>query len=139
MAEQAPPGDPKSYRFSKEHEWLATDASGEAWVGITVFAANELGDIVFVELPKPGTKIKQFEKFGEIESVKAASDLFSPISGEVLEANEELALKSELVNQSPHQSGWLLRVRLDDPAEAQQLLDYPAYQRYLQGLLGEHG
>ena len=87
----------------------------------------------------PAHKIKQFEKFGEIESVKAASDLFSPVSGEVLEANEELALKSELVNQSPHQLGWLLRVRLDDPAEAQQLLDYAAYQRYLQGLIEGHG
>lgn len=139
MAEQhqAPPGDPKVCRFSREHEWLYSEGQGVAWIGISDFAAKELGDIVYVQLPEPGTKIKQFQKFGEIESVKAASDLFAPASGEVLEANAELIQRSELVNQSPHQLGWMLRVRLDNPAEAENLLDYDAYGAFLQDLLEE--
>jgi len=96
-------------------------------VGVTDYAQDQLGDIVYLDLPSPGTQVKQLDKLGEIESVKAVSDLYSPVSGEVTEVNQEVIDRSELVNQSPYQEGWLVRVRLADPAEVDKLLSAEQY------------
>jgi glycine cleavage system H protein len=117
---------PPDLRYTKEHEWVRT-AGDEATIGITEFAAHELGDVVFVELPGVGTRVRQLATFGVVESVKAVSDLFAPVSGEVIEVNEALAGAPELVNTDPYGAGWMIRVRLDDPVEAESLLDAGAY------------
>lgn len=118
-------------RYTCEHEWLKIEENGEAQVGITDYAQGCLGDVVFVNLPKVGTKIKQGEKFGEIESVKAVSDLFSPVSGEVVAVNSELDTQPELVNRSPFQRGWMLRIRLDNPSEISALMDDGEYDLFV--------
>lgn len=102
-------------------------------VGITDYAQDQLGDVVFVELPSPGTRVAYLEKFGEIESVKAVSELFSPVTGEVVETNQALADNPQLVNESPYDEGWMLRVRLDDPSELERLLTAEQYEAYLAG------
>lgn len=114
--------------YSKEHEWLKVDGD-TATIGITEYAQEQLGDIVYVDLPKAGSSITQFEKMGEIESVKAVSDLFTPASGDVIAVNEAVVEKPELVNSDPHGDGWLIRVKLSDPSEVAKLLsagDYDA-------------
>ncbi|MBV8529883.1 MAG: glycine cleavage system protein GcvH, partial [Candidatus Eremiobacteraeota bacterium] len=108
---------PEDLLFSKDHEWVRLDG-GSATIGITDYAQNALGDIVYVELPKVGTKIAQFANVGVIESVKAVSDLFTPMSGEVVEINESLGRDPAAVNREPFGAGWLIKVRLSDPAEA---------------------
>jgi glycine cleavage system H protein len=124
--------DPKTLKYSREHEWISPpDGDNVAAVGITDYAQNELGDVVYVDLPKPGAALKQFEKFGEVESVKSVSDLFSPISGEVVEANEALEDKPELVNQAPYGDGWMVRVRIQDRRELDSLLSLDEYAAFL--------
>ncbi len=120
---------PAELKYSDEHEWVSVDADGVALVGITEFAAESLGDVVFVELPEVGASVAQFGKMGEIESVKAVSDLYSPVSGTVAERNESLIDSPELVNESPYQDGWMVRVKLADAAELHNLMfadDYSA-------------
>lgn len=117
---------PDDLRYSKEHEWVRADGA-QATIGITGFAADELGDIVFVELPEPGAQIRQFGTFGVIESVKAVSDLYAPISGEVVEVNEALRDRPELVNSDPYGEGWIAKVTLSDTAELDGLMDAAAY------------
>ena len=117
---------PPDLRYTKEHEWVRS-AGDEATVGITEFAAHELGDVVFVELPAVGTRVQQLATFGVVESVKAVSDLFAPVTGEVTAINGALAETPELVNSDPYGEGWMIRVRMDDPAEADALLDSNAY------------
>lgn len=117
---------PDDLRYSKEHEWVRADGA-QATIGITGFAADELGDIVFVELPEPGTQISQFGTFGVIESVKAVSDLYAPVSGEVVEVNEALRDRPELVNSDPYGEGWIAKVTLSDTAELDGLMDAAAY------------
>jgi glycine cleavage system H protein len=117
---------PDDLRYSKEHEWVRADGS-QATIGITSFAADELGDIVFVELPEPGSRLDQFGTFGVIESVKAVSDLYAPVSGEVTEVNEALRDRPELVNSDPYGEGWIARVQLRDTAELDGLMDAAAY------------
>lgn len=119
---------PPDLRYTKEHEWLRLDGD-EATVGITTYAAEQLGDIVFVELPEVGRSLEQFATFGVVESVKAVSDLYAPISGEVVAVNEALADRPELVNQDPYGAGWLIRVRPRNPAEVAALLDAAAYEQ----------
>ncbi len=119
--------NPADLRYSKEHEWLRMESDDVGVVGITEFAADSLGDVVFVELPEAGAKLAQFEKMGEIESVKAVSDLFTPISGEVVEVNEELVDGPQLVNDSPYHFGWMLRVRISDTSEVDNLLSAEEY------------
>jgi glycine cleavage system H protein len=119
------PGD---LRYTKEHEWVRVDGD-EAVVGITQFAADQLGDIVFVELPAAGRVLDPHATFGVVESVKAVSDLFAPVAGEVTGANEALAGSPELVNSDPYGEGWMLRVRLADPAQVEELLDAAAYEQ----------
>ena len=117
---------PTDLRYTKDHEWVRVDGD-EATIGITAYAADQLGDIVFVELPEPARNLEQFAAFGVVESVKAVSDLFAPVSGEVVEANGDLAAKPELVNSDPYDAGWMLRVRLTDPSQVEDLLDADAY------------
>ena len=119
--------NPSDLRYSKEHEWLRMESDDVGVVGITEFAADSLGDVVFVELPEVGSTLAQFEKMGEIESVKAVSDLFTPISGEVLEVNEELVDGPEKVNDSPYHFGWMLRVQISDTSEVDNLLSAEEY------------
>ncbi len=118
---------PADLRYTKEHEWIRLEGD-VATVGITAHAADQLGDIVFVELPAVGTTLTQLATFGVVESVKAVSDLFAPVGGEVLEVNEALASAPEVVNSDPYGAGWLLKVRVADPAEADALLDPAAYE-----------
>ncbi len=117
---------PDDLRYSKEHEWVRADDT-RATIGITSFAADELGDIVFVELPEVGTALTQFQTFGVVESVKAVSDLYSPLSGEVVEVNEALREGPELLNSDPFGEGWIAKVELSDPAELDTLMDAAAY------------
>ena len=117
---------PDDLRYSKEHEWVRAEGS-RATIGITSFAADELGDIVFVELPEGGASLQQFRTFGVVESVKAVSDLFSPVSGEVVEVNEALRDAPELLNSDPFGEGWILKVELADAAELDVLMDAAAY------------
>jgi glycine cleavage system H protein len=121
-------GVPADLRYTKDHEWVRVDGE-DATVGITDFAAGQLGDIVFVELPSVGTTLEQFGTFGVVESVKAVSDLFAPVAGEVVETNGELASRPELVNEQPYQAGWMLRLRVGDAAQLDQLLDAAAYDQ----------
>jgi len=117
---------PSDLRYTKDHEWVRVDGD-EATIGITEYAAGQLGDIVFVELPAVGRSVEQFATFGVVESVKAVSDLFAPLSGEVTAANEALSGQPELVNQEPYGGGWMLRLRVVDTAELDGLLDAAAY------------
>lgn len=119
---------PPDLRYTKEHEWVRLEGD-EATVGITDYAAEQLGDIVFVELPDAGTALEQFATFGVVESVKAVSDLFAPLTGEVIERNERLAESPELVNSDPYGAGWIIRIRLDDGDQAAELLDASAYEQ----------
>ncbi len=117
---------PTDLRYTKDHEWVRV-ADDEATIGITAYAADQLGDIVFVELPEAGRTLEQFKAFGVVESVKAVSDLFAPVSGEVVEANAALAASPELVNSDPYGAGWMLRIRLADASQVEELLDSEAY------------
>jgi glycine cleavage system H protein len=117
---------PTDLRYTTDHEWVRADGD-EATIGITEYAADQLGDIVFVELPETGRAIAQSAAFGVVESVKAVSDLFAPVSGEVLESNPDLAGRPELVNSEPYGAGWMIRVRMSDPGELEELLDADAY------------
>ena len=117
---------PTELKYTRDHEWVRVSGS-EASVGITDFAQRQLGDVVFVELPEVGRKLKQGEVFGNIESVKAVSELFSPVSGEVVAVNGDLATHPESVNAQPHDT-WMIRIRPDSAAEADSLLDAAAYQ-----------
>ena len=121
---------PTDRRYTKEHEWVRVE-DNVAVVGITDYAQDQLGDIVYLELPSPGTQVKQLDKLGEVESVKAVSDLYSPVSGEVTEVNQEVNDRPELVNQSPYEEGWLVRVRLADPAEVDGLLTAEQYDELI--------
>lgn len=117
---------PNELKYTKDHEWVRV-SDGEATVGITDFAQRQLGDVVFVELPEVGRQLKQGEVFGNIESVKAVSELFSPVSGEVVAVNGDLATHPEAVNGKPHDT-WMIRIRPNSPAEADALLDASAYE-----------
>jgi glycine cleavage system H protein len=117
---------PTDLRYTKDHEWVRVEGE-EATIGITAYAADQLGDIVFVELPDAGRALEQFAAFGVVESVKAVSDLFAPVSGDVTEANAELGRNPELVNNDPYGAGWMLRVKLGDATQVTDLLDAEAY------------
>ena len=118
---------PDGLGYTDDHEWLRVEA-GEGVVGITAYAADQLGDVVFVELPAVGARFERGKTFGVVESVKAVSDLFAPVAGEIIEVNASLADQPELVNAEPYGSGWLIRLRLADPAQAGALKDAAAYR-----------
>ncbi|MEA2609810.1 MAG: glycine cleavage system protein [Chloroflexota bacterium] len=117
---------PKELQYTKDHEWVRVDGD-TATIGITAYAADQLGDIVFVELPEAGRTLTQFATFGVVESVKAVSDLFAPVGGEVTETNAALTGEPELVNSDPYDGGWMLRLKLADAAQLDDLLDAAAY------------
>lgn len=116
--------------YSKSHEWVKVLKNDEVLVGITDFAQSELGDVVFVDLPEAGDSITQEEEFGAVESVKAASDLIAPVSGEILEINEDLVGEPELLNQDPYEN-WLLKVKLDNTDQLEELLSLEEYKEFI--------
>ncbi len=118
--------NPTDLRYTKDHEWVRLEGD-VATVGITQFATEQLGDIVYVELPAVGKALEQAATFGVVELVKAVSDLFAPIAGEVVETNDALSSQPELVNQEPYGSGWMLRLRVTDPGTVDELLDAAGY------------
>jgi glycine cleavage system H protein len=122
---------PQDLRYTKEHEWIRVEGD-LATVGITDYAAKQLGDIVFVELPEIGRKVAQFAPVGVIESVKAVSDLFAPVGGEVVETNAELGTRPELLNSEPFGAGWMVRIRLSDSGQLGKLLGPAAYEELTQ-------
>ncbi|HET7701474.1 MAG TPA: glycine cleavage system protein GcvH [Candidatus Limnocylindria bacterium] len=129
---------PQDLRYSKEHEWVRLEGD-TATIGITQFAQEQLGDVVFVELPEKGATVRQFSSLGVVESVKAASDIYSPISGEVLERNMKVIEKPELVNSAPYEDGWMLKVKLADKGELQKLLSADDYRAHIGETAGSGG
>ena len=123
--------NPPDLKYSEEHEWVRVESGNVVVIGITEFAAESLGDVVFVELPEAGSQISQFEKMGEIESVKAVNDLYSPVSGRISERNEQVIDNPQLVNDSPYETGWMLRVELSDSSQLDKLLDAARYEALL--------
>lgn len=123
----------ESVRYQKSHEWAKKEGDTIV-VGISDYAQDSLGDVVFVEVPEKGKNVKQGEAFGVVESVKAASDIYAPVSGEVVEANEALADEPETVNKDPFGEGWLIKIKPSDPAEYDGLMDAAAYKEYAEGL-----
>jgi glycine cleavage system H protein len=121
---------PATYRYTKQHEWIDLK-DGVGTIGITDYAQQELGDVVFVELPKPGAKVEAGKSFGTVESVKAVSEIYAPVSGEVLEANSALEATPEKLNTDPHDSAWLIRIKVADKAEVAALMDTQAYQAFI--------
>ncbi|HIN14828.1 MAG TPA: glycine cleavage system protein GcvH [Dehalococcoidia bacterium] len=122
---------PDDLKYSKEHEWVRMEGN-IAQIGVTVFAQDSLGDVVFIDLPEVGTEVGQFEKFGEIESVKAVSDLFSPIAGTIVDANSAAIDNPETVNTNPYGSGWLIKVEISDPSQLDELMDAETYEATLE-------
>ncbi len=121
---------PDNLRYTKDHEWIRVEGD-EAFIGVTDFAQKELGDIVYVEIETVGETLQQQDIFGTIEAVKTVSDLYMPVSGEILELNPALDNNPELVNEDPYGEGWMVRIRLSDPAEVAQLMDAAAYEATL--------
>ena len=121
---------PASFRYTKDHEWIDVKG-GVGTVGITDYAQHELGDVVFVELPKVGAKVEAGKSFGTVESVKAVSELYAPASGEVTETNEALQNTPEKINSDPHGAAWLIKLRLANPADVGKLMDVAAYEAYI--------
>jgi glycine cleavage system H protein len=121
---------PTDLRYTKDHEWVRLEGD-TATIGVTDFAAHELGDVVFVDLPEPGRGIEQFGTFGVVESVKAVSDLYAPVSGEVTDVNAALTAQPELVNSDPFGAGWMIRVRVSNAAQVDGLLEAEAYERLI--------
>ncbi len=119
---------PQGYKFTKSHEWVKVDGD-VATIGVTEFAQSELGDITYLELPSAGTALRQSEPFGVVESVKAASDVYAPISGEVIEENNAAIDAPEIVNSSPFNDAWLIKVRIEDTSQLDNLLDAEAYEK----------
>ena len=122
--------NPNDRKYTKEHEWCKAEA-GVATIGLTDYAQHSLTDIVFVELPKPGAKVEQGKPMCTVESVKSVSDIYAPVSGEVVEVNAELEKKPELVNKEPFGSGWIAKIKLSDESELQNLMDSKQYDAFL--------
>jgi glycine cleavage system H protein len=118
---------PPELKYSRQHQWLRLDA-GTGTVGITDFGQDQLGDLVYLDLPAVGTVVEQFSRIGEIESIKTVVELFTPIGGEVIEVNQAAVEKPEIVNPSPYEDGWLVRLRVADPSKAEQLLSAEEYE-----------
>ena len=125
---------PNDRKYSTEHEWAKLEADGTVSIGITDYAQEHLGDIVFLDLPETGTSVKQSEKLGEVESVKSVSDIYSPLSGQIVETNQAVMDSPELVNQFPHDDGWLVRIEPSDKEELESLMSDSDYQSFLEGL-----
>ncbi len=122
---------PEELKYTEEHEWVLVEGEIAA-IGITEFAQDQLGDVVFVELPEVGDKLVAGKTFGVVESVKAVSDIYSPVNGEVIEINDELPDEPEVLNTSPYEDGWMLKLRLSNPDELDALMDAAAYQEFIE-------
>jgi glycine cleavage system H protein len=122
---------PDNFRYTKDHEWLLLQGD-EALVGISDYAQSELGDIIFTEFASVGEQLQQGETFGSVEAVKAVSDVFMPVSGEILEINAKLTDNPELINQDPYGEGWMIRIRLLEPEEVDELMDATTYRQLIQ-------
>ncbi len=123
---------PEKYHYTKDHEWIKVEGD-KATVGITDFAQSQLGDVVYVELPKVGDKLEAHQSLGVVESVKAVSDVYSPVSGEVLEVNERLNDDPEILNKDPHSKGWIIKLKIKDKSELEELMSASEYEKYLEG------
>jgi glycine cleavage system H protein len=121
---------PEDYKYSKEHEWVLVEGH-VATVGITDFAQDQLGDIVFVELPTVGDKVSKEDAFGVVESVKAVSDIYAPVSGKVLEVNDDLPENPEMLNEDPYGDGWIIKIEMSDPDELNDLMTAAEYEEYV--------
>ena len=129
--------NPKEYKYTHEHEWICPDSEDKGKMGLTDYSQAQLGDIVFLDLPAPGTQLEQLKKMGEVESVKAVSDLFSPISGRVLEINQEVLDDPALVNQNPYGKGWLIKLELSNLSELDSLMNSDKYDEFIAQLSEE--
>ena len=129
--------NPKGYKYTLEHEWICLEPENTGKTGLTKYAESQLGDIVFLDLPSPGTEVQQFKKMGEIESVKAVTDFFSPASGKVVEINTKAVDEPKLVNDDPYGVGWLVRLELSKPSELDALMSSDAYDKYVESLSQE--
>ncbi len=123
---------PEDLRYTHQHEWTALEGGGKVRVGITDFAQDALGDVVFVELPEAGTEVRASEAVGEVESTKSVSDIFSPVSGVIVERNPILEKQPEMVNEDPYGEGWMVVIELSDPSEVDDLMDAAAYRRVVE-------
>ncbi len=121
---------PEECLFTKEHEWVYVE-QGVAVIGISDYATGELGDIVYIELPEVNARVQQMDPIGTIEAVKTVAELFSPVSGEVTEVNEEIVSNPEMVNKDPYEDGWFIKIKMEDPGELDVLFSYEEYQEYL--------
>ncbi|CAN5132926.1 glycine cleavage system protein GcvH [soil metagenome] len=121
---------PESLRYSKDHEWVSV-ASDSATIGITDYAQHSLGDVVYIDMPRVGDKFSTHEAFGSVESVKAVSEIFTPIAGEIIEVNDGLNDTPEAVNNDPYSAGWMIKIKMDNPNEADKLLSAVEYEEYL--------
>lgn len=128
---------PEELRYTKEHEWVAIEDESHARVGITDFAQDALGDVVYVDLPEEGTEVRAGDAFGEVESTKSVSDIFSPVSGRILERNSSLEDQPELVNEDPYTEGWMVVIEMTDPTDLDELLDAEAYRAFAEGGEGD--
>ncbi len=124
---------PEDLKYTKEHEWIKIE-NDEGVIGITDYAQDQLGDIVYVELPEAGETFNAMESFGSIDSVKTSSELYIPVSGEVIEVNEDVIDRPELVNEDPYGKGWLIKIRITNPEELKNLLDASAYRTFIESL-----
>lgn len=122
---------PKDLFYTENHEWLALDGD-EATIGITEYAQDEMGDVVFVELPEVGERFEQFDSFGVVESVKAVSDIYIPTGGKVLAINEDLFEQPELINEEPYDGGWLIKIKITDKDELESLMNHDEYDRFME-------
>jgi len=123
--------NPREYKYTSEHEWICPESRNKGKVGLADYAQSQLGDIVFLDLPAPGTKVEQGQKMGEVESVKAVSDIFAPVSGQVLEINQTVIDEPGLVNKDPYGAGWLVRLELSEPSELDALMDSEKYEEFV--------
>jgi len=123
--------NPREYKYTKEHEWLFIESDRVSKIGITDYAQSKLGDIVFLELPSVGTQVKQFDKLGEIESLKAVNDIFTPVSGKVLGVNQSVINDPGIVNSDPYGNGWLVRLEISDLPEVDNLMSSEEYDRFI--------
>lgn len=121
---------PENLRYSKDHEWVAVDGD-VATIGITDYAQHSLGDVVYIDMPRVGDKLSPHEAFGSVESVKAVSEIFTPIAGEIVEVNSDLNETPEDVNNNPYDAGWMIKVKMDNPLEADGMLSSEEYEEYL--------
>ncbi len=127
---------PEDLRYTKEHEWARDEGDGRARIGITDYAQDALGDVVYVDVPEAGTAVTAMQPFGEVESTKSVSDVYSPVTGSIVERNPSIDERPELVNESPYGDGWLVLVKMSDPAQIRSLMDAAGYQAYLHEVEG---